>query len=80
MKRSLLSLLLLLAGSASMQGAFTSSNPEVQKKLDACKHSSEPTTSGIAYRYDMECIERVKKEHPGEVQEDEITSVVHAGQ
>ncbi len=80
MKRSLLLLSLLLAGSASMQGAFTSSNPEVQKKLDACKHSPEPTTSGITYRYDTECMERVKKEHPGEVHQDEITSTVHAGQ
>ncbi len=69
MKRNLFLLSLLLVGSASMQGGYTSPDPEVQKKLDACKAPAAPTTSGITERYKGECIERVKKEHPGKVHE-----------
>ncbi len=80
MKRNLL--LLLLAVSASMQALqYTSSNPKVQKELDRCTQSFS-STSGVTYRYDGECINRVKKKYPGKVRESngEITSTVHAGE
>jgi len=80
MKRNLL--LLLLVVSASMQAVRpTSPNLKVQEELDRCKRGA-PSTSGIIYLYDSECVNRVKKKYPGQVQQEsdrEVTSTVHAG-